>query len=168
MLQLQQCLDVSYLQIQTETYSNSLNYYRQQNGRCPSYGLLYKWYMFSYHTDNCYLIWSSDFIVLICCPVTSLLLNCQCIFLVEMKRLLTSMCGGDLFISPHLMLVAEIINAISRDQIATQQATSWLLMWLLHLHWIPTESERWFCPWHKHAIEVQGWCLLQSSGLLHV
>lgn len=30
----------------------------------------------------------------------------------------------DLFISPHLILVAEIINAISRDQIAKQQANS--------------------------------------------
>lgn len=76
----------------------------------------------------------------------SLILDFKCVTLVEMIWLWTSIYVDDLLIPPHLILVAEIINAISRDQIANQRATSWLLMWLPHLHWIPTQSEKVVLP----------------------
>lgn len=116
--------------------------------------------MLSYHTDNGYLIWSSAFIIL------NLVLISFCIYSLTLKwHNYDHQWPSHI---PWLGISCRDNKCNQQRSKANHQTSSWLLMWLLHLDWIPTQSERWFCPWHKHAIEVQERLLLQSSGLLYV
>lgn len=163
MLQLHQCLYILQVGKQNcaDLMSNSMEYVLI----APYIKVLY---VLSYHADNCYLIWSSNFMHF---NLSSSDVS-PAWFLMHNSSMKCHHLNINVLWQPFHILTLDICcrnnNEISRDQIANQHATSWLLMWLPHLDWIATESDGWFCPWHKHTIEVQGRLLLQSSGLLYV